>query len=442
MDFTHRYDSARRVRDEKVRTRSSTEFDITNPFHLRAADEARMIRERVEVGYRLTFRREIAGRVREPFTEEGLKSVDNPVLKLFVSRLPRKGQIRASDNKADLVLPYFSKLLTLDCAYIEGRKTSLSFVRLDCDTVFTSTAACVAVLQSKVDAGEIPHLPHIIVGDTLDDGCFATPHFIFMLQDSVWNDKLDERCRSSPVKLFEAVYGGFVNALIDIGVDPCAPSKTARCKNPVSPIWTTLTPNATHFMSLSQYVGVLNTKSTRIERTRRAAELQSRLGKTASNELYNKLWDFGSRLLATWHFDADDRMGHTAEELSESLFVALEEYAADTGLQQERSSYVVGKVAEYLATSFNPSKLGKAKVRQRLSHLVHDVCTTEERQRIGAEYASKVRSDKTIEKLKEAVIRLKAAGQFEGLSKELISVRTGVSRATVYKHLAAVLADV
>lgn len=168
VDFSHRYDANRRSRDEvaDLKARSST-FDITNPFHVQSADEKRMIRERVEVGYVLPFAREIGGRVRQPFCEIGLRSTHNPILKLFVTRIPRKGKARASDNKADLYVPYFSKLLTLDCAYIEGTRELLSFIRLDCDAVFSSSEACLKALQSKVVSAAIPHLPHIIVGDEM-----------------------------------------------------------------------------------------------------------------------------------------------------------------------------------------------------------------------------------------------------------------------------------
>ena len=194
VDFSHRYDAARHSRDEVSELRAQPKtFDITNPFHVRASDEKRMIRERVEVGYVLPFSREIAGRIRQPFAERGLRSVNNPILKLFVSKLPRRA--RASDNKADLYVPYRSKLLTLDCAYIEGNKAFLSFIRLDCDAVFPSTEACLQALQERVDAGAIPHLPHIIVGDELPNGNFATPHFIFMLREAVWNTNEDSRCR-------------------------------------------------------------------------------------------------------------------------------------------------------------------------------------------------------------------------------------------------------
>lgn len=442
VDFCHRYDQNRRSRDELADLKArSTKFDVTNPFHVRAAEEKRMIRERVDEGYVLPFAREIAGRVRQPFSERGLRSVGNPILKLFVSRLPRKGKVRASDNKADLYVPYWSKLLTLDCAYIEGTKEFLSFIRLDCDAIFTSAGACVTALQERVDAGAIPHLPHIIVGDELPDGNFGNPHFIFMLEVGAWNSS-DARCRKAPVRLFEAVSRGLAAALIDIGVDPSAPHGTLRCKNPLSPIWETVTPNSTQFMSLKEYAAVLDMKATRPELIRKAAQRQSGMGKSASNELFNRLLDFGAKLLSGWHFSRDERIHLPADELGNAVYAELQSYAATSGLDEDRAAYVIEKVATHLATSFDPSKLEKPKVRKRLAHVVEDMPTVEDRQRAGAVYAQGARFQKSFDTLKSAVVDLRDAGKLTGMSKETISVRSGVSRAFVYKHLDKILQEI
>lgn len=443
VDFAHRYDRNRRSRDEVADLKArSTKFDITNPFHVRAAEEKRMIRDRVDEGYVLPFARELAGRVRQPFSERGLRSVGNPILKLFVSRLPRKGKVRASDNKADLYVPYFSKLLTLDCPYIEGTKEFLSFIRLDCDAVFSSAEACIRALQDRVDAGAIPHLPHIVVGDELPNGNFANPHFLFMLEVGAWNKPSDERCRKAPIKLFEAVSRGLAAALLDIGVDPSAPHGTLRCKNPLSPIWQTMTPNSVEFMSLKEYASVLDMKATRPELIRKAAQIQSGMGKSASNELFNKLLDYGAKLLSGWHFSKDERLNLTIEELGSSIYRELESYSASSGLSEDRIAYVIEKVATHLATSFDPAKLEKPKARKRLAHVVEHMPTVEDRQRAGAAYAQTARFQKSFDTLKDAVVALQDAGKLANMSKETISIRSGVSRAFVYKHLDTIMQEI
>ncbi|CUW93674.1 replication initiation protein [Agrobacterium genomosp. 2] len=442
--FCHRYDKTRKSRETVAnRKPRRTKFNTMNRYHVRAVDEKRMRMERVNNGYVFPFAREIAGRVRQPFIEQGLRTFGNPILKLFVSRIPRGGKARASDNKADLYVPYWSKLLTLDCPYIEGTKQFLSFIRLDCDAVFSSAEACVQVLQGRVDAGSIPHLPHIIVGDELPNGNFANPHFLFMLEVGVWNNEKDARCRQTPIRLFEAVSRGLTSALLDIGVDPGAPQGTLRCKNPISPIWRTITPNAEHFMSLKEYAAALkDMKSTRPDLIRRAAELQSGMGKLKSNELFNKLLDFGIKQLANWHFSRDERIRLPVDELGNAIYDSMAAYVSSSGLSEERAAYVIEKVATHLAVSFDPKKLDKPRARKRLAHIVEDMPTVEDRQRAGAVYAHRARNKKSLDTLKSAVVGLRDAGKLSGMSKEAISIRSGVSRAFVYKHLDAVLQEI
>lgn len=442
--FCHRYDKTRKSRDD-VTTRKSrrTKFNIMNRFHVRAAEEKRMRLERVRDGYVFPFAREIAGRVRQPFVEKGLRTLGNPILKLFVAQIPRGGKARASDNKSELYVPYWSKMLTLDCPYIEGNKKFLSFIRLDCDAVFTSAEACVVVLQERVEAGAIPHLPHIIVGDELPNGNFANPHFLFMLEVGVWNNEKDARCRQTPIRLFEAVSRGLTSALLDIGVDPGAPQGTLRCKNPISPIWRTMTPNAEHFMSLKEYASALrDMKSTRPDLIRRAAELQSGMGKLKSNELFNKLLDFGVKLLANWHYSRDERMRLPVEELGNAVYDSMAAYVSSSRLSEERAAYVIEKVATHLAVSFNPKKLDKPRARKRLAHIVEGMTTVEDRQRAGAVYAHGARNKKSLDTLKATVVDLRDAGKLAGMSKETISIRSGVSRAFVYKHLDKILQEI
>lgn len=351
VKFESSYDKARRKRSaeaaRKRQKRAKQKFDPSNKFHADAREERRLVAERLQHGYRLEWERHIAGRQRRPFTEEGLRSEDDPILKLFVSRVPRGGKARASDDKATLYVPYRSKLLTLDAAYIEANKIVISMIRIDCDAVFRSSAACIEALQDLVDKGRIPHLPHIVVGDILDDGSFANPHFIFLLptESEVWHDFSDERCRKAPVRLYDAVSRGLAKGMLAIGVDPSAPRLTQRMKNPISPIWKTMTPNWHDFMTLSEYARCLDIKTTHEELVRQAAALQSEMGLTPSNVLFNALRARAAKLLREWHFAADPRMRQSREALADDLHAELEAHALETGNTDVGVAYVVGKVA-------------------------------------------------------------------------------------------------
>lgn len=431
LGFEDRYDAARRKREAAAaRPRATTDYDA----QVRARSERRLVMERMEHGYRLQWPREIAGRVREPFTEHGFRSEGNSILRLFISRLPKGGKARASDDKANLYVPYRSKMLTLDCAYIEANKTVMGMIRLDCDAVFASKEACLHEFERLVHSKAIPHLPHIVTGDRMPDGTFRNPHFIFMLPDDapVWNDPSDKRCREKPVRLFDGVSRGLAQAMIPIGVDPHAPRLTMRMKNPISPIWETFTPNMGKFMTLSEYAKCVNTRATPESLARQAAVVQSKLGVTPSNITFNALRDRAATLLREWHFAADPRMAESRDRLADYLHEELERHADETSLDDTGTSYVVGKVASYMALHFDVRRIqSPQKARHRLLHEVDGVDSVAKRQRIGAAYTARVRRSRTLDKL-VSVYRA-ALGRGEELSVSRLAELAKVSRATAYR---------
>ena len=144
LAFENRYEEAQRIAAEKKADRAlgrkkKTAFDAEpNPFMQQAMDQRQMVIERLEKGFVHPFTKEVAGRIRKPFKEHGLRSENNPVLKLFVSMVPKGGKARASNDKALLSVQSPSKLLTLDYPYIELNKEFLGALRIDCDGVFRS----------------------------------------------------------------------------------------------------------------------------------------------------------------------------------------------------------------------------------------------------------------------------------------------------------------
>lgn len=440
VGFEDRYSQARRDREELAARRhlkkKNQDFDPYNEFAVRALDERRLLKERLEYGYQLKWEREIAGRVRQPFTETGLRSEDSTLLKLFVSRVPKGGRARASDDKSTLYVPYRSKLLTLDCAYIEANKVVLSAIRLDCDGVFASPEAFEDACQALVDEAAIPHLPHLAVGDLMPDGTYRNPHLIIMLPAGaeVWNNLEDKRCRTHPLKLFDAVSRGWMKAMLPIGIDPGAPRATQRMKNPVSPIWHTIVMNDSQFMTLKEYATCLDTKVKMEALVRHAASIQSEMGITASNRLFNVMKDRADVLLREWHFNADPRIAGSRSLLADHLHAELERYAAETGLTDIQVGYVIGKVVGYRADHFEPSRIqGAKKDRHRLMHVVAEVEGVADRQRIGAAHSAEVRKAAALEKLVKVYAKVLDEGKT--VSVERLATMAGVSRAVAYRSL-------
>lgn len=460
VGFETRYAEARRQRKQGKESRQQrNSCDDFNDFGAVHIEQKELVRKRLEQGYELSFPREIAGRTRQPFKEFGLRSEKNFVLKYFVSLVPRGGRARASDDKANLGVQTRSKLLTLDYPYIELNREFMAALRVDCDGVFNSPDACEIALREVVHDQRIPCMPHIIVGDLMENGAFARPHFIWLLPygSAVWRSD-DERCRKQPIKLFDAVARGLAAALLDLGADPAAPTMTGRMKCPTSPIWCTRTPNADIWPTLAEYAEYVNTSVDRTILTRKAAAVQSELGLTASNKLFDALRTEGKRLLAEWHFGADARIRGKRAALADHLHEALTAFADNNSLVDERAvrdgrkcrrdkarraavrvGYVAAKVADYLAAHFDAKKLDHRDVnRGKLLEVVEGFTTVKERQKAGGRYAGLAKGISTLKRLVDAFQQLHAAS--ETITQTAVAAASGVSRRTVVSRWTEIVA--
>ena len=437
--FETRYQEAQRQsRRERIRKaeqrdrRDGKTADLDRATYARlAAEQRELARKRLTEGYVQFGERQVGSRWRSHVWEKGLRSEDNPVLKYFVTLVPKGSRARASWDKAHLEHQCPQKILTLDYPYIELNREFMATLRVDCDGVFLTPAACLAALTEQVRDGRIPCLPHIIVGDLLDDGRYYRPHFIWLLPpgSAVWRSK-DKRCHKGPIRLFDAVARGLAAALLDLGADPAAPTMTGRMKCPTSPFWHTITPNADIWPPLTEYADYVDTSVARANLARRAAAVQSGLGLTASNALFDALRTEGRRLLAAWHFGADKRMRGSREALADHLHAALSEYADKSGHEDEAVSYVTGKVAAYLAAHFDPEKLeGKSVNRGKLLDAVNGLKTVKERQQAGGRHSGKAKGANTLQRLREAHQRLSASGK--AMTRAALAREAGVSIRTV-----------
>lgn len=434
VEFETSYDEAKRRKHDKRKPAAARSYGSASQEAQRFAalhlEQRELVRDRLENGFQLRFGKEVGGRFRKPFTEEGLRSEENPVLKYFVTLVPKLA--RASNDKGTLAVQCRSKLLTLDFAYIELRKSSLAALRVDCDGVFVSPAACRFALEEALRDQRIPCLPHIVTGDLLDDGRFARPHFVWLLENGVWNSE-DERCREAPRRLFAAVGNALAGALIDIGADPAAPTTTMRMKNPISPFWHTFTPNSAVWPSLSEFAEFLDLSTPRAVLVRKAAEVQSKLGVKASNELFDALRAEARRILAAWHFSSNANMRLERAALAGPLHEALKAFAEEAGIAVERTAYVAEKVAVFEAGIFDAAKLDKkVKNRGTLAAETSRLKSLSERQAAGGRYASASKAANTLSRLLIASQTLFAKG--EAVTQAAVARESGASRRTVVAH--------
>ncbi len=159
------------------------------------------------------------------------------------------------------------------------------------------------------------------------------------------------------------------------------------------------------------------------------------MGITASSEIFNILRERAVALLVEWHYSADPRMSGSRAALADHLHVALEDFATRSGIEDTQRSYVIGKVTDYLALDFDPTKLQGKKDRKRLMHVVEGMSSVRKRQQAGAEFSNGVRKSRSLEKLMGVYREMQERG--EDLSVERLAMRASVSRSTAYKHFLA-----
>ncbi|MBV8576304.1 MAG: replication initiation protein [Acetobacteraceae bacterium] len=164
---------------------------------------------------------------------QGLVSDEHPILKLFVSKVPRarwtknqERRLKAGDTKAR-VEDADSKLLALDCPYVEVNKHCCGVLRVDVDRPLGE-----AELRAFCAAEDLP-LPNIMVGYVDPDGRFRNPHLFWLLAESVPMTSRAPRF----ARLYRGVLSGLTAAFIPVGADPGGAANAHRVKNPVSPFW-------------------------------------------------------------------------------------------------------------------------------------------------------------------------------------------------------------
>lgn len=433
---------------------------LTRSDAIRCHNERYMVADRFKNGFRLQTWKEIGGRWRMPFGEQGFRTEDNPILQLFIRRVPRAGKVRTSSDKANLSSQYYSKTLSLDEPYIEANKTIVGMIRIDIEATYKSAQHCLAHLENMVEEGAIPHVPHIIVGDTLRDGTFARPHFIVMLPkgSEVWWNFEDMRCRKKPVLLLDSVIRGWYNAFIGHGVDVAAPRLTQRMKNPISPFWTTLTPKIATFMTLQEYSEHLDTTQSIESLKRRANAIQSEMNIEASNPLWNKLTDRAKEFTRTMFLENRkemDRLLINRDKFYNVMVNDLNYYAEKNYLnvfhkKNGRKSILkpasllrtCRNIAKYYAYEFAPSRLERNVNRHKLLHLVDGVQGVKERQRVASAYTNEEKKKSFEKAIKEFAKAYEAAvSSGNKFSVETVALKSGLSKAAAYKYIKQLKTD-
>ena len=117
----------------------------------------------------------------------------------------------------------------------------LSAIIVDLDQIFNS----LCLLREKLAELLPAHLqPNLIVCYSAG-GVIERPHLIWLLPpgSEVWNDLSDPRCKEKHIQLYHQTHRALICRLLPIGADPGQTANPYKCKNPLSPFWSTFVLN-------------------------------------------------------------------------------------------------------------------------------------------------------------------------------------------------------
>ncbi|MBY5873753.1 hypothetical protein HFN53_17180 [Rhizobium leguminosarum] len=400
--------------------------------------------QRIEHGYiRVGGGKKISGHeLASRVSEKGLRSRDvkSTFMELFPLYLPKRGKLRANWGKS-VLLAQTSKVRALDLPYVEGRRDSLCFLRWDTDFVWPSIAACKAAFLKLRDKG-IP-IPHVLTGLLLPTGEYVRPHALRGLpygQGVMANPDADG-FRKAPLKLYNDVYLGMCEAMLEVGCDPSAPATSLQTKNPLSPELHTVVLQDDDWRPLRDIAACVSRGLRRDKLIRQAAAVQSKMDIKASNEIFEVYRRAALECLRAWLWSGDPAYNEAMSStdrgaLHDHVHRHLQSIEVSKDIEQDLTA-IQAKVAQYAADHWDPAKaVTKRKNEGALAHVVVGM-TTKSAQAEGGRYSAKVKKDVALEKIRVALESFSTAGG-EPPSVRKLAKAAGVSPNVVQTRKAEV----
>jgi hypothetical protein len=282
-------------------------------------------------------------------------------------------------------------------------------------------------------------LPHKVVGHINGARQLVRPHVwvLFAPGNALWYDRSDLRCNISAMWLYDYVGLGIVDRLRNIGADPAAMGDPLRGKNPLSPLWSAWTVNATDFRSMKEYAEVFGIGRGRDVQIREAAEIKSGLGTLSSNLLFTELRRTAWSVLKDWasiddpqYLEALSDRGILADLLEQRMGP---EARRTFDAKPTQVMAVLRRVVVYAAGDWDPKRTEvKQVVRGALRGQLEKRMNLHERQSAGGKHSGKVRVERSVEAIGRAIMEAKEAG--EKITKASIARRASTSRPTVHAN--------
>lgn len=412
------------------------------------ADEAReagsAVRARMSEGL-FTLPAIVCGVEIEPFSVQGLRSRLSPILTYFVAglcrgrrttRRSRKRSIAAGRDKAH-VEKYTSKILALDCAYVEFNSDMRRIIRIDIDGCFKSEKE----LLRLIDELNLP-MPNFITWSG-DDGMVRKPHLYYILQHAVC---FTVNGRPGPQALFKLVSAVLAQRLAPLGADPMA-TNSLRGKNPLCESMTTVIVNSEPYSLGRNGVGtqglcdLLDIGKYRNSIRGFASIVHSiRNGQTGSNGLFKVVGWLASQMVHEFH-PASHRRSARVRAKQAGLEQALDDF--ETALTRAALGHFpdtpdlrkqCASSAEYYFTRFDPRIASDNRQRGAMAGQPEYLAalSKQEKQEAGGRYAALKCRENTLVKIALAAEEIGQPAEEIGVAE--LARAAGVSRMTIYRH--------
>lgn len=422
----------------------------------RKREQKAMVAARLAVGFVHEDKGQVvAGRRHDDFVEEGLRSPHLGLAgHLFVKGCRKAPNLRGGSSKSVMMDLGTDKILALDAAYIEGNRAMISLIRIDLDMTFPSTDHAIRALEQVVADGDLPCLPHLLVGDvgharirskdedgheveTFHSNALIRPHAWIILRDAV---NAGPNGRAKPRHTFVGVFRGVCKALLHLGADPLASPFLVRGKNPLSPYLWSMNLNDDIYPDLNQWSDWVDSRVPAETLSRMAAEKRSGLDPKASNTAFTALQTTAFQILRDMHRAGDETyLAAVQDEIDTDAIedilrerMPLKSMERDPSWSEGAAEKIYEQVVAFASGKWDPAKADrKMTTRGTMLHETGGM-TTRAKQSASGKRTAGMKADTALTSLVEAYRAVVATGKKP--TKAAVARTAGVDEKTARRR--------
>ncbi|MET4426393.1 hypothetical protein [Bradyrhizobium sp. RT3a] len=387
----------------------------------------------------------------KPFTEVAPRTDSDPMLWRILTATPAQHHFVPYAGHKDDRRRYTFRRSALDATHLSSGMMK-TLIRVDIDRNFANYSELYYRLETMVDEGKLPCLPHFVVWffDDRYSGQVYHPHLIWCLpaNKGVWDwrravskvERTDpvtgevviqemprgwERAYGKHARLYDAVACALTMACEELGADLAGALNPGDFKNPISPHTHYKKPNRDRFMSLAEMAECLGTSVTSVTLARKLTMeklKESGLTSANSNRFYHwsreASFEVAQKMFLAGALRYDPRSDEFdaaafEAEIIDVLTKAVPDYIAPRNARERESLAKAIEIrARYAVQNLDPSRLEDPGIdRGAYSDIIPADATTHEAQSLAAQRTN----ERAVERTREAIMLAYAKAISQGL---------------------------